>query len=47
VGDRGQPLHVHAEQAGEQLGLHLAQLRELLGHVGHRAVVLAQLLTQR
>ena len=33
-----------AEQPGEDLGLGLAQLRELLGHVGDRAVVLADLL---
>ena len=33
-----------AEQPGEDLGLGLAQLGELLGHVGDRAVVLAELL---
>lgn len=33
------------QQAGEDLGLRLAQLRELLGDVGDRAVVLAELLT--
>ena len=46
VGDGGQPLDVGAEQPGERLGLGLAQLGELLGHVGDRAVVLAQLLTE-
>ena len=44
VGDGGQPLDVRPEQPGEDLGLGLAQLRELLGDVGDRAVVLAQLL---
>ena len=29
AGERRQPLHVHAEHAGERLGLRLAQLREL------------------
>ena len=43
VGDGGQSLDVLAEQPGEDLGLGLAQLRELLGHVRDRAVVLAQL----
>jgi len=46
VSDRGQPLDVDAQQPGEHLGLHLAQLREPLRHVGDRAVVLAELLTQ-
>ena len=41
--DGGQALHVRAEQLGEGAGLGLAQLRELRGHVGDRAVVLAQL----
>jgi hypothetical protein len=44
VGDGGKSLHVRAEQAGEDLGLRLAELGELLGHVGDRAVVLAELL---
>ena len=44
VGDGGQPLDVDTEQAGERRGLHLAQLREPLGHVRHRAVMLAELL---
>ena len=44
VGDGGQSLDMRAEQAGEDLGLGLAQLRELLGDVRDRAVVLAQLL---
>ena len=43
VGDGGQSLDVLAEQPGEDLGLGLAQLGELLGHVGDRAVVLAEL----
>src|SRR5215207_6962478 len=44
VGDRGQALDVGAEQPGKDLGLGLAELGELLGHVGDGAVVLAQLL---
>ena len=36
-----------AEQPGEDLGLGLAQLRELVGDVGDRAVVLAELLADR
>ena len=43
VGDRGQALHVRADQARDHLGLGLAQLGELGGDVRHRAVVLAQL----
>ena len=43
VGDGRQPLDMRADQAGDHLGLRLAQLRELGGDVGHRAVVLAQL----
>ena len=45
--ERGQPLHVHAEQPRERVGLGLAQLRELLGHVLDRAVPLAQLYAGR
>ena len=41
--DGRQALHVRAEQLGEGAGLGLAQLRELGGHVGDRAVVLAEL----
>ena len=44
VGDGGQPLHVATEQSGEHLGLGLAELGELGRDVGHRAVVLAELL---
>lgn len=47
VGDGGQALDVHAQQPGEEFGLDLAELRELLGDVGDRAVVLTQLLTKR
>ena len=47
VGDRGQPLDVAAEDQADRLGLGLAQLRELVGHVGDRAVLLAQLLPDR
>ncbi len=36
-----------AEQLGEDLGLRLAQLRELLGDMSDRAVVLAELLADR
>jgi hypothetical protein len=46
VGDGGESLDVHAEHPREELGLDLAQLWKPLGHVSHRAVVLAQLLTQ-
>ena len=44
VGDGGQPLHVAAEDLADRLGLGLAQLGELVGDVGDRAVLLAQLL---
>ena len=44
VGDGGQALDVAAEDAADRLGLGLAQLRELVGDVGDRAVLLAQLL---
>ena len=43
--DRGKPLHVDTEQAGERSRLNLADLRKALGHVRHRAVMLAELLT--
>ena len=36
-----------AEDAADRLGLGLAQLRELVGDVGDRAVLLAQLLGRR
>ena len=41
--ERGQALHVHAEESSEGLGLRLAELRELGGHLLHGAVALAQL----
>ena len=44
VSDGGEPLDGTTHQAGERLGLGLTQLREPLGHVGDRTVVLAQLL---
>ena len=44
VGDGGQPLHVAAEHPADRLGLGLAQLGELVGHVRDRAVLLAELL---
>ena len=44
MGDRRQPLDVPAEDPANGLGLGLAQLRELVGYVGDRAVLLAQLL---
>jgi hypothetical protein len=44
VGDGGQALHVASEDVADGLGLGLAQLRELVGDVGDRAVLLAQLL---
>ena len=43
MGDGRQSLDVAAEQPGENLGLGLAQLRELRRDVRDRAVVLAQL----
>lgn len=43
VGDGRQPLYVGAEHFGHGLTLGLAQLGELLGDVGHRAVVLQDL----
>ncbi len=46
VRDGGEPLHVDAKEAGERARLHFAQLRKLRGYVGHRTVVLAQLLAQ-
>ncbi len=47
VGDGRQPLDVAAEQPAEHLGLGLAQLRELVGDVRDRAVLLAELLADR
>lgn len=46
MGDGGKPLYVGPEQTGEDLGLRLAQLRVLLGDMGDRAVVLAELFTE-
>ena len=43
VGDRRKSLYVRAEETREHLGLGLAHLGELLGHMGDRAVVLAHL----
>ena len=43
VGQGGQALDVDAEQAGERLGLGLAELGELGRDVLHRAVPLAEL----
>src|SRR5665811_2405524 len=43
AGQRRQPLDMHAEQAGEQPGLGLAQLREAGGDDLDRAVTLAEL----
>ena len=43
VGDGGEPLDVGAEQAREELGLDLAEHRELGGDVRDRAVVLQEL----
>ena len=43
VDDRGQPLHVGTQYLGERLPLGLAQLRELLGDVRYRTVMLAEL----
>ena len=46
MSDGGQPLDVAVEQLADQLGLGLAQLRELVRDVGDRAVLLAQLLAE-
>ena len=46
VGDGGQPLDVAAEHPADRLGLGLAQLGELVGDVGDRAVLLAELLAR-
>ena len=43
VRDRGEPLDMRAEEPDEHLGLGLAQLREICGHMCNRAVVLAHL----
>ena len=43
VGERGQALDVYPEQAGERVGLGLAELGELPRDVLHRAVPLTQL----
>lgn len=47
MGDGGKSLNVGAENFGEKLCLGVAQLRELLGHVRHRAMMLADLLAGR
>ena len=46
VGDGGEALDVDTQQPGERLGLGLAELGKPLGHVRHRAVVLAELLAE-
>ncbi len=43
VDDGRQPLHVGTEHLGHGLALGLAQLRKLLGDMGHRAMMLADL----
>ena len=45
--DGGEALHVHTEQSRERGGLYLANLREALGDVCHRAVMLTKLFTGR
>jgi hypothetical protein len=45
--DGGKPLHVDAEQTGKSGSLNLADLWKALGHVRNRAVMLAQLFTDR
>jgi len=47
MGDGGESLHVMAKQSGESPGLGLTQLRELLGHVRDRTVVLTKLRATR
>src|SRR5262245_25996837 len=44
MGDRRKPLHMGAKQPSEDLGLSLAECGKLLGDMGDRTVVLAQLL---
>ncbi len=44
MGDGGKTLNVPAKNAADGLGLGLAKLWEFVGHVGDRAVLLAQLL---
>jgi hypothetical protein len=46
VGDGGEPLDVATEDPADRLGLGLAQLGELVGDVGDRTVLLAQLLAR-
>ena len=45
MGDGGQPLHVVSEQSSKCTRFCLTQLRELLGNVRDRTVVLTQLST--
>jgi len=47
VGDGGEPLDVYAEHPREHFGLHFAELRELLGDMSDRTMMLAELLTDR
>ena len=46
VSDRGQALNVRTEYPAQELSLGFAQLREVGGHVRHRAMVLADLYAQ-
>lgn len=43
VGQRGQPLHVHAEQPGERVSFSVTERRKFPSGVLHRAVPLAEL----
>ena len=47
VRDGGEALHMDTEEPRERGGLNLADLGKALGHVRNRAVMLAQLLTDR
>jgi hypothetical protein len=47
VRNGGEALHVNTKKTRESGGLDLADLRETLGNMGHRAVMLAQLFPDR
>ena len=46
-GQSGQPRHADAQKLGERLALRFAELRKLLGHMGHRTMALHDLQPQR
>ena len=45
--DGGETLHMNTQETGERGGFDLADLWKALGDVGHRAVMLTELLTGR